>query len=38
VQLWAACDDLGRLQAAIGDIDEFAGSITVIPRSGLRRA
>jgi hypothetical protein len=37
VQLWAACDDLGRLQSAIGDIDEFAGTITVIPRSELRR-
>jgi hypothetical protein len=37
VQLWAACDDLGRLQGAIADIDEFARAITVIPRGELRR-
>jgi hypothetical protein len=37
LQLWASCDDLGRLQRAIGDIDDFARAITVIPRSELRR-
>lgn len=37
LRLWTACDDLGRLQRAIGDIDDFARAITVVPRSGLRR-
>jgi hypothetical protein len=37
LQLWTSCADLGRLQGAIDDIDEFARAITVIPRSGLRR-
>jgi hypothetical protein len=37
VQLWAACDDFGRLQEAIADIDEFARAVTIIPRSELRR-
>lgn len=38
LQLWASSDDLGRLQRAIPDIDDFARAITVIPRSQLRRA
>ena len=36
LQLWASSDDLGRLQRAIPDIDDFAHAITVIPRSQLR--
>jgi len=38
LQLWASSDDLGLLQRAIPDIDDFARAITVIPRSQLRRA
>jgi hypothetical protein len=37
LQVWASSDDLGRVQGAIGDIDEFARAISVIPRSELRR-
>jgi hypothetical protein len=38
LQLWASSADLGRLQRAIPDIDDFARAIRVIPRSQLRHA
>jgi hypothetical protein len=37
LQLWSPCNDLGRLQRAIADIDGFARAITIIPRSELHR-
>lgn len=37
LQLWTSSGDLGRLQQAIDDIDEFARAIAAIPRSELRR-
>jgi hypothetical protein len=37
LQLWIPCSDLGRLQRALADIDEFARAITIIPRSELHR-
>lgn len=33
VRLFTSCPDLGRLQGAIGDLDELARVITVVPRT-----
>lgn len=37
VRLWASSEDLGRLERATPDIDEFARTMRVVPKAGLRQ-
>lgn len=37
LRLWVSTEDLGRLERATCDIDEFARTIRVVPKAGVRQ-